>query len=47
MGPRVGDQWIVESGLEPGERVALEGLQCMRPGVKVVPKEAPQSGNQE
>jgi len=47
MGPRVGDQWIVESGLEPGERVALEGLQRMRPGVKVVPKEAPQSGNQE
>ena len=47
MGPRVDDQWIVESGLEPGERVALEGLQRMRPGVKVVPKEAPQSGNQE
>ena len=47
MGPRVGDQWIVESGLEPGERVALEGLQRIRPGVKVVPKEAPQSGNQE
>jgi membrane fusion protein (multidrug efflux system) len=47
MGPRVDDQWIVESGLEPGERVALEGLQRIRPGVKVVPKEAPQSGNQE
>ena len=46
MGPRVEDQWIVESGLEPGERVALEGLQRMRPGVKVVPKEAPQNGNQ-
>ena len=46
MGPRVDDQWIVESGLEPGERVALEGLQRMRPGVKVVPKETPQSGNQ-
>ena len=47
MGPRVDDQWIVESGLDPGERVALEGLQRIRPGVKVVPKEAPQSGNQE
>jgi membrane fusion protein (multidrug efflux system) len=41
MGPRVGDQWIVESGLEPGERVALEGLQRMRPGMQVVAKDAP------
>lgn len=41
MGPRVDDQWIVESGLEPGERVALEGLQRMRPGMPVVAKEAP------
>ncbi len=41
MGPRVDDQWIVESGLEAGERVALEGLQRMRPGVKVVAKDAP------
>ena len=42
MGPRVGEEWVVESGLEPGERVALDGLQRMRPGMKVVPKEAPQ-----
>jgi membrane fusion protein (multidrug efflux system) len=41
MGPRVDDQWIVESGLEPGERVALEGLQRMRPGMQVVAKDAP------
>jgi membrane fusion protein (multidrug efflux system) len=41
MGPRVDDQWIVESGLEPGDRVALEGLQRMRPGMPVVAKEAP------
>jgi membrane fusion protein (multidrug efflux system) len=45
MGPRVDDQWIVESGLEPGERVALEGLQRMRPGVKVVAKGAPAAGD--
>ena len=45
MGPRVDGQWIVESGLEPGERVALEGLQRMRPGVKVVAKDAPTAGD--
>ena len=47
MGPRVGGQWIVESGLQPGERVALEGLQRMRPGIEVVPKPAGQDGSQE
>lgn len=46
MGPRVGEDWLVESGLEPGERVALEGLQRMRPGIKVVPEETPQGGSQ-
>jgi len=45
MGPRVGDRWIVESGLEAGERVALDGLQRMRPGVKVVAKDAPAAGD--
>jgi membrane fusion protein (multidrug efflux system) len=46
MGPRVNEEWIVESGLEPGEFVALEGLQRMRPGIKVVPKKAPQGSPQ-
>jgi membrane fusion protein (multidrug efflux system) len=46
MGPRVDDQWIVESGLEAGDHVALEGLQRMRPGMKVVPKRTPQDGGQ-
>jgi len=41
MGPRVGDEWIVESGLEPGEHVAIDGLQRMRPGMQVVVKDAP------
>jgi membrane fusion protein, multidrug efflux system len=36
MGPRVDDEWIVESGLEAGERIALEGLQRLRPGTKVI-----------
>ena len=40
MGPRIDEEWIVDAGLEPGERVALEGLQRIRPGMKVVAKDA-------
>lgn len=40
MGPRVDGLWIVESGLKAGERVALEGLQRLRTGMQVAPKEA-------
>ena len=38
----VGDQWLVSSGLAPGEQVIVEGVQRLRPGavVKVVPFEA-------
>jgi membrane fusion protein (multidrug efflux system) len=38
VGPRTPDGWIVESGLEAGERIALEGLQRLRTGVKVAPQ---------
>jgi membrane fusion protein (multidrug efflux system) len=34
-GDQVGDSWIVTSGLEPGERVVIEGLQKVRDGVPV------------
>ncbi|MDO9080662.1 MAG: efflux RND transporter periplasmic adaptor subunit [Desulfuromonadales bacterium] len=35
----VGDDWLVEEGLNPGDRVILEGIQRARPGtvVKAVP----------
>lgn len=35
----IGDSWLVEEGLKPGDRVILEGLQKARPGtqVKAVP----------
>jgi len=35
----IGDQWLVRDGLRPGDRLILEGLQKIRPGVqvKVVP----------
>ncbi|MGE4285531.1 MAG: efflux RND transporter periplasmic adaptor subunit [Phycisphaerae bacterium] len=35
----IGDKWLVSSGLNPGDRVIVEGVQKVRPGVsvKVVP----------
>jgi membrane fusion protein (multidrug efflux system) len=35
----IGDRWLVASGLSPGERVIVEGIQKVRPGttVKVAP----------
>ena len=35
----IGDQWLVSSGLAPGDRVIAEGMQKVRPGaaVKAVP----------
>lgn len=36
-GPRVGDDWIIEKGLEPGNRVVVEGLLTVRPGIVVRP----------
>ena len=37
----IGDQWLVSSGLVPGERVIIEGMQKVKPGapVKAVPFE--------
>jgi membrane fusion protein (multidrug efflux system) len=34
-GERVGALWVIESGLKPDERIVVEGLQKVRPGVKV------------
>jgi len=36
-GPRVGDLWVIENGLNPGDRVVVEGLQKVRPGITVNP----------
>jgi membrane fusion protein (multidrug efflux system) len=35
----VGDQWVVTSGLKPGDRIIVEGLQMAKPGAKVQPEE--------
>ena len=36
----VGDQWLVASGLAAGDRVIVEGLQKIQPGMPVQPAEA-------
>ncbi len=33
----VGDKWLITSGLKPGDRVIVEGLVGVMPGMKVVP----------
>ena len=37
-GARVGNLWVIDEGLKPGERVVVEGLQKVRDGVTVNPK---------
>ena len=37
LGERVGDFYIVTAGVKPGERVIVEGLQRVRPGIQVKP----------
>jgi membrane fusion protein (multidrug efflux system) len=39
-GERVGNLWIIDSGLKPGEKVIVEGIQKVRPGVQVSAKTA-------
>jgi membrane fusion protein (multidrug efflux system) len=42
-GERVGNVWVIESGVKPGEKVIVEGAQRVRPGVQVNAKpEKPQ-----
>lgn len=37
-GDRVDQRWIVEQGLKPGDPVIVDGLQKVRPGVRVMPR---------
>ena len=37
LGPRLGTDWIVESGLEAGEIIVVDGMQKLRPGTTVTP----------
>lgn len=38
-GAAIGDQWLVNSGLNPGDRVIVEGIGKVRPGALVAPPE--------
>ena len=39
MGRRIGPFWVVNSGLKAGEHIIVQGLQKVRPGVKVQPNQ--------
>ena len=41
VGPRVDTLWVIESGLKPGERIVVEGLQKIQDGMTVNAKAAP------
>ena len=38
VGERIGPQWIIDTGLKPGERVVVEGIQRVKAGMTVNPK---------
>jgi len=40
-GQRVGNLWIIDSGLAAGDRIVVEGMQKVRPGSKVTPEIVP------
>jgi membrane fusion protein, multidrug efflux system len=39
-GPWSGDLWIIDQGLQPGDRVVVDGTQKVIPGSKVIPADA-------
>jgi membrane fusion protein (multidrug efflux system) len=40
VGPKMDTLWVIEEGVKPGDKVIVEGLQRVRDGMKVTPKEA-------
>jgi membrane fusion protein (multidrug efflux system) len=38
VGPQIGSDWLIESGLQPNERAVAEGTQKVRDGTKVEPE---------
>ena len=38
-GPQFGDMWVIESGLQPGDKVVVDGLQRLRDGMIVTPSD--------
>ena len=44
VGERIGSLWIIDKGLNPGEKVIVEGLAFVKPGMTVNAKPAPPEG---
>jgi RND family efflux transporter MFP subunit len=44
VGERVGNMWIIQSGVEPAEQVIVEGFQKVKEGAPVSPKAFPSPG---
>jgi membrane fusion protein (multidrug efflux system) len=42
VGDQIGSSWVVRDGLKPGERVIVQGIQKVSPGMHVNPKPARQ-----
>jgi len=40
-GARVGTLWVIDQGLKPDEKIVVEGIQKVRPGMKVTPVAVP------
>jgi membrane fusion protein (multidrug efflux system) len=38
VGERTGNLWVIAEGLQPGERVIVEGIQKIKPGMTVTTK---------
>src|SRR5205823_8331185 len=43
VGERSGPMWIIQEGLKPGQRVVVEGIQKVKEGATVTPKESAES----
>lgn len=41
LGPEIGSEWIITSGVHPNEQVVTEGILKLREGMQVLPKQAP------
>lgn len=44
LGARIGDEWIVRHGLAPGDRIVVDGIQKLHPGI-VVRTESAEAGD--
>jgi len=40
VGPRIGSDWLIDTGLKPGDRIVVEGLQMLNEGGSVKPTAA-------